>query len=542
MTIGIGGWGSRRKPMSLVRAILRSDLSDLTDRHLRRPRRRASSAPRARSASWSTGSSRWTRSRSSRTSAPPARRARSRPPSTTRACCCWGLYAAAARLPFLPTRAGLGSDVMQLNPDLRTVDLALRRRRGAGRRARPRARRGARAPEPRRRRAATPQFSGPTRTSTTCSAWPPSAPTSSCERGRPDRRAVAPARPGDAADLPVDVSGVVEAPNGAHFTSCEPDYGRDEAFQRATPRPPASPTSWAQFRGRVPGGRRGRLPGRGGRARSAGGLVSAAVTAARTRSERDGRGDARGRRLRRRVRRGVAGRRRDSCATRSATCPTIGARLARATFEPHLVLTDGERRSLAGRDLGGRRGRPDVPTEGWIPYRTMFDLLWQGRRHVMMGAEPDRPVRQREHLRDRRLRTAPPSAARLPRRARQHGQPPDQLLGAAPLAARLRAERRHGRPASATTAPPRPGPGAAGSTTCAGSSRTWACSTCGRGRTARMRLVSVHPGVTVDEVVDGDRLRAGHPRGRAETAAAHGRGAAPDPRGASTRTAPRPAR
>ncbi len=30
MTIGIGGWGSRRKPMALVRAILRSDLTDLT--------------------------------------------------------------------------------------------------------------------------------------------------------------------------------------------------------------------------------------------------------------------------------------------------------------------------------------------------------------------------------------------------------------------------------------------------------------------------------------------------------------------------------
>ena len=29
MTLGIGGWGSRRKPMSLVRAILRSDLTDL---------------------------------------------------------------------------------------------------------------------------------------------------------------------------------------------------------------------------------------------------------------------------------------------------------------------------------------------------------------------------------------------------------------------------------------------------------------------------------------------------------------------------------
>ena len=30
MTIGIGGWGSRRKPMAIVRAILRSDLTDLT--------------------------------------------------------------------------------------------------------------------------------------------------------------------------------------------------------------------------------------------------------------------------------------------------------------------------------------------------------------------------------------------------------------------------------------------------------------------------------------------------------------------------------
>ena len=33
----------------------------------------------------------------------------------------WGLYAAALRLPFLPTRAGLGSDVMKLYPGLQTV-------------------------------------------------------------------------------------------------------------------------------------------------------------------------------------------------------------------------------------------------------------------------------------------------------------------------------------------------------------------------------------------------------------------------------------
>ena len=30
MTIGIGGWGSRRKPMALVRALLRTDVKDLT--------------------------------------------------------------------------------------------------------------------------------------------------------------------------------------------------------------------------------------------------------------------------------------------------------------------------------------------------------------------------------------------------------------------------------------------------------------------------------------------------------------------------------
>ena len=48
MTIGIGGWGSRRKPMSLVRAILRSSLQDLTIVVVRRPRRRAAVRRRAR--------------------------------------------------------------------------------------------------------------------------------------------------------------------------------------------------------------------------------------------------------------------------------------------------------------------------------------------------------------------------------------------------------------------------------------------------------------------------------------------------------------
>ena len=44
------------------------------------------------------------------------------------------------------------------------------------------------------------------------------------------------------------VDGVVEAPNGAHFTSCEPDYERDEAFQKEYAASAKSPEAWAEFR------------------------------------------------------------------------------------------------------------------------------------------------------------------------------------------------------------------------------------------------------------------------------------------------------
>ena len=46
------------------------------------------------------------------------------------------------------------------------------------------------------------------------------------------------------------VDGVVEAPNGAHFTSCAPDYDRDEAFQREYAAAAADPRRWAAFRDR----------------------------------------------------------------------------------------------------------------------------------------------------------------------------------------------------------------------------------------------------------------------------------------------------
>ena len=63
--------------------------------------------------------------------------------------------------------------------------------------------------------------------------------------------------------------------------------------------------------------------------------------------------------------------------------PTLGARLARATFEPDLLLSDGEAYLIANDlPLGGA----DKVVEGWIPFRSVFDVVWSGRRHVMMGA------------------------------------------------------------------------------------------------------------------------------------------------------------
>lgn len=66
------------------------------------------------------------------------------------------------------------------------------------------------------------------------------------------------------------------------------------------------------------------------------------------------------------------------------TIPTIGARLARATFEPDLVLSNGESLFFEGTHRLG--AKPDeFAAVGWIPYRQVLDVLASGRRHVMMG-------------------------------------------------------------------------------------------------------------------------------------------------------------
>jgi acyl CoA:acetate/3-ketoacid CoA transferase beta subunit len=59
--------------------------------------------------------------------------------------------------------------------------------------------------------------------------------------------------------------------------------------------------------------------------------------------------------------------------------PTLGAKLARLTFAPDLLITDGEAYLLAPDDTG-------AVTEGWLPYRSVFTMLAAGKRHVMMGA------------------------------------------------------------------------------------------------------------------------------------------------------------
>ena len=67
------------------------------------------------------------------------------------------------------------------------------------------------------------------------------------------------------------------------------------------------------------------------------------------------------------------------------TIPMIGGRLARESFEPDLVMTDGEALLVANPLPVGVDDTEKV-VEAWNPYRAMFDVVWSGRRHVMMGA------------------------------------------------------------------------------------------------------------------------------------------------------------
>ncbi|MEV6345414.1 CoA-transferase [Actinoplanes sp. NPDC051851] len=248
MTVGVGGWGSRRKPMALVRALARSGARDLTlvtyggpdvglllaagcvrrvvtgfvsldsiplEPHFRQARR----AGTVELTEYDEGM------------------------------LYWGLLAAANRLPFLPIRAGLGSDVLRVNPDLRTVrspypggeelvampalplDVALIHLNRADAHGNGR-------------------YLGPDPYFDDLFCLAARRRFVSCERILSTAELTAAGPPQGLLVNRAMVDGVVETPNGAHFTSCVPDYDRDEAFQRSYAEAAANPGDWATFRKR----------------------------------------------------------------------------------------------------------------------------------------------------------------------------------------------------------------------------------------------------------------------------------------------------
>ena len=245
MTIGIGGFGSRRKPMALVRAIARSDLTDLTIVSYGGPdvglliaagkvRRLVTGFVTLDSVPLE----------------PHFRLARQRGAITLteldEGMLHWGLLAAAHRLPFLPMRAGLGSDVMRINPHIRTVrspyadgeefaavpalrlDVALVHMNRADLRG-------------------NGQYLGPDPYFDDLYCRAADRAFMSCERIVPTTELMV---GGPLQSLLINrsmVRGVSETPNGAHFTSCVPDYGRDEEFQAAYAAAAADPQRWQQF-------------------------------------------------------------------------------------------------------------------------------------------------------------------------------------------------------------------------------------------------------------------------------------------------------
>lgn len=248
MTLGIGGWGSRRKPMSLVRALLQSEVKDLTVVTYGGPDVGLLCAagkitklvygfvtldsiplePHFRAARQSGGIAEIV--------------------EYDEGMLQWGLYAASLRLPFLPTRAGLGSGVMDTQPHLKLVRS-------------PYADREELLAVPaisldacfvhmnRSDSRGNSQFLGPDIyfDDLFLAACEPGRRFVSCEKVVPTASLL---DEGSFHTLRINrsmVDGVIESPNGAHFTSCEPDYDRDENFQAEYVAAARNPERWQDF-------------------------------------------------------------------------------------------------------------------------------------------------------------------------------------------------------------------------------------------------------------------------------------------------------
>ncbi|QFZ76922.1 acyl CoA--acetate/3-ketoacid CoA transferase subunit alpha [Streptomyces fagopyri] len=233
MTLGIGGWGSRRKPMALVRALLRTDVTDLTVVSYGGPDvglLAAAGRIRELVTAFTT--------LDSIPLEPHYRAARESGAfeltEVDEAMFMWGLHAAANRLPFLPVRAGIGSDVMRVNPGLRTVTSPYED--GETFVAMPALRLDAALVHMNRAdRAGNGQYLGPDPYFDDLFCEAADTAYVSCEQLVDHLGTAAPGKEAAPQTLLLNrssVTGVVEAPNGAHFTSCAPDYVRDEPFQK----------------------------------------------------------------------------------------------------------------------------------------------------------------------------------------------------------------------------------------------------------------------------------------------------------------------
>ena len=81
-------------------------------------------------------------------------------------------------------------------------------------------------------------------------------------------------------------------------------------------------------------------------------------------------------------------------ASAFGTAPALGARLARLTFAPDLVLTDGDAALVAGAPPLGA-APASLVLESHMPYRRVFDVVWSGRRNlIMMASQIDRTGNQ----------------------------------------------------------------------------------------------------------------------------------------------------
>lgn len=247
MTIGIGGWGSRRKPMSIIRAIARSDLTDLTIVSYAGPDLGLLCAlGKVRRAVYAFASLDTIPLEPHFRAARQAGAVEDEP--YDEGLFLLGLQAAAWRVPFLPTRVGLGSDLLQLNDRLRTVQSPY----GDGEEfvAAPALELDAALCHlnigDERGNAA---FLGPDLYFDDLMLRAARKRFISVERVVPTDKLLDEA--GTELRLRINrtmVDGVVEAPGGAHFTSCVPDYDRDEAFQREYASAAKSTDAWDAFK------------------------------------------------------------------------------------------------------------------------------------------------------------------------------------------------------------------------------------------------------------------------------------------------------